>query len=40
MRACKPMKEALACWNDRFHSRMAATNNVAIDVVGRSESFE
>src|SRR4051812_38473633 len=38
MRACKPMKDEEAAENDRFHSRMAATNSVAIALVGRSES--
>ena len=36
MRACSPMKEACACWNERFHSRIAATNRLAMAVVGRS----
>src|SRR5271157_1715250 len=29
MRACNPRNEAAACWNERFHSRMAATNSAA-----------
>ncbi len=40
IRACRPMKEALApAWKERFHSRMAATNSVAVPVCGRSESL-
>ena len=34
MRACRPRKEPAACWNERFHSRMAATNSAAAPLFG------
>src|SRR5271165_6050310 len=34
MRAWSPRNEPAACWKERFHSRMAATNNAAAPVFG------
>src|ERR1700744_2648386 len=33
MRAGRPRNEPAACWNERFHSRMAATNRAAAAVL-------
>ena len=34
-RACRPMKELVVVWKERFHSRMAATKHDAMPIVGR-----
>ena len=36
-RACRPMKEAPTFWNERFHSRIAATNSDAMPMVSRCD---
>src|SRR5208282_781467 len=38
MRACSPRNEPVACWNERFHSRIAATNSAAAPAFGSFDS--
>jgi hypothetical protein len=38
MRICKPAKDRDWLSNERFHSRIAATNSAAIECAGRADN--